>query len=147
MTLTLACCRYTNYQMVGISNDGKIAVSQSVAQCFGSSFYSSHIGVIVDDTISMIPYVVSLCKAAFYYLRSIACLREYLSPRPQNILFQRLTIVINSLLFGVPQYVLRKCQCIQNAATHVISLESMITKCRNSLQFTAYLLLKPSNSR
>ena len=74
----------------------------------------------------MIPQVNSICKSAFYQLQNIAHIRKYLSPKTTEFLDQafvssKLGFSCNSLLYGIPKYLLWKLQSVQNAAVHLVA--------------------------
>ena len=45
-----------------------------------------NIGVVFDNTVSMLPHVKFVCKTAFYHLRNIALIRKFLSVKTTEIL-------------------------------------------------------------
>ena len=45
-----------------------------------------NIGVVFDNTVSMLPHVKFVCKTAFYHLRNIARIRKFLSVKTTEIL-------------------------------------------------------------
>ena len=71
----------------------------------------------------MLPHVNSVCKSAFYHLRSISRIRKFLSSKTTQILvhaFVRAKLdYCNSLWYDVPKYVLKKLQSVQNAAARL----------------------------
>ena len=89
------------------------------------SSQARNIGAIVDTTMSMLPYVNSVCKSAFYHLRTISRIRKYLSTQTTEILIHAfLTSKLdhcNSLLYNVPKNVIKKLQLVQNAAARLIT--------------------------
>ena len=83
-------------------------------------------GVIFDNTMSMVPHVNSVCKSAFYHLRNIARIRKFLTSKSAETLVHAFVSskidYCNSLLYGIPKYILQKLQYVQNAAARLITL-------------------------
>ena len=56
-----------------------------------------NIGVVFDNSLSMVPYINAVCKSAFFLLRNISKIRKFLTPETTNskphLLLQRSTIV------------------------------------------------------
>ena len=81
---------------------------------------SGNIGVVFDSTMSMLPHVKSVCKSAFYHLQNISRTRKLLSTKTTETLVHAFVTSkldhCNSLLYGVPKYVTKKLQSVQNAA-------------------------------
>ena len=86
---------------------------------------SRNIGVVFDSTMSMLPHVKSVCKSAFYHLRNISRIRKLLSTETTETLVHAFVTSkldhCNSLLYGVPKYVIQKLQSVQNAAVRLIT--------------------------
>ena len=89
------------------------------------SAQACNLGVTMDQTLSMELHVNATCKKAYYQLRNINCIRKYLSENAARTLIQALVIsrldYCNSLLTGLPAYLIRKLQVVQNSAARVIS--------------------------
>jgi len=85
---------------------------------------SRNIGIVFDSTMSMLPHVISVCKSAFYHLRNISRIRKLLSTKTTETLVHAFETSkldhCNSLLYGVPKYVIQKLQSVQNAAARAI---------------------------
>ena len=97
----------------------------------GSDLVSSansarNIGVLFDSSMSLIPHVTSVCKSAFYHLRKIFNIRKFLSYESTvTIIHAFITARLdycNSLLFGLPNYVIKRLQSVQNAAARLVLL-------------------------
>ena len=86
---------------------------------------SRNIGVVFDSIMSMLPHVKSVCKSAFYHLRNISRIRKLLSTKTiETLVYAFVTSKLdhcNSLLYGVPKYVSKKLQSVQNAAARLIT--------------------------
>ena len=80
---------------------------------------SRNIGVVFESTMSMLPHVKSVCKSAFYHLRNISRIRKLLSTETTETLVHAVVTSkldhCNSLLYGVPKYVIKKLQSVQNS--------------------------------
>ena len=92
---------------------------------------AKNIGVYFDNTPSMNKQVNSLCKTAFYHLRNLATIRRFLSHKYSEILIHAFVIsridYSNSLLSGVPQFLLQKLQYVQNAAVRLLTYSKTTT--------------------
>ena len=74
---------------------------------------------------SMLPQVNNVCKSAFYHLRTISRIRKYLSTQTAEIRIHafatsKLDHCI-SLLYNVPESVIKKHQSVQNVAARLIT--------------------------
>ena len=85
-----------------------------------------NIGVIYDTSLSMENHNMAICKAAFYHLWNISCIRKYLHVSSQTaemlvhvFLSSRLDYC-NSLLYGLPKESLKKLQHVQNVAARIV---------------------------
>ena len=84
-----------------------------------------NVGVIFDNTMTMVPPIHSTCKSAFYHLRNIARIRKFISPKTTETLVHAFVNskldYSNSLAYGLPKYLLQKLQYVQNAAARLIT--------------------------
>jgi hypothetical protein len=83
-----------------------------------------NLGVILDSTLSMQPYITFLNKTCFFHLRRIASIRRYLTQDAcvkliVSLIFSRLDYC-NSLLSGLPTSTLLSLQRIQNASARLV---------------------------
>ena len=101
----------TQYLLVG---DNKIYKSQHVR----------NIGATFDSTLSMETHVIKTAQSAWHHLFSISKIRPYLTKeQTQCIIHAYITSRLdqnNSLLSGVPKYLIYRLQKVQNAAAKVI---------------------------
>ena len=85
-----------------------------------------NIGVLFDDSLSLVPHVTATCKSAFYHLRNIYKIRIFLTPdTTESIVHAFVTSRIgyrNSLLYGLPKCVVKNLQYVQNSAARLIYL-------------------------
>ena len=78
-----------------------------------------NIGVLFDESLSMVPQVTATCKSAFYHLR------KQLTFAAQVLVQALVTSKLdycNSLLYGLPKNVIKQLQRVQNAAARVVTL-------------------------
>ena len=137
------CLRYTRQWMQSMTlkmNDSKteyiiFGTKQSLAKCHTTSITigdstieaSDHIrnlGAYFDKNMSMIKHVKIKCQAAYAQLYNIIKIRRYLDSQSADILTHALVHshldYCNSLLAGLPKYLTRKLQLVQNTAAKVI---------------------------
>ena len=84
-----------------------------------------NIGVLLDESLSMVPQVTAMCKSAFYHLRKIRLIRKHLTFAAQVLVQALVTSKLdycNSLLYGLPKNVIKQLQRVQNAAARVVTL-------------------------
>ena len=83
-----------------------------------------NLGVILDSHLSMEAQVNSICRRAYFHLRSIGLIRKHLDLQTTKILvhaFVASTLdYCNSLLIGLPAKLLKKLQLVQNASARLI---------------------------
>lgn len=91
-----------------------------------SSQKARNIGVIFDHHFRFNEHIASICKSSFYHLRNISNIRKYLSSTTTEILVHAFVSSkldnCNSLLYGLPNCLLKKLQHVQNAAARLITL-------------------------
>ena len=84
-----------------------------------------NLGVHFDQHARMHVHVKKVCQASFYHLRNISKIRRYLSQDTTEILIHAyITSKLdncNSLLYGLPTYMINKLQIIQNAAARIVT--------------------------
>ena len=90
------------------------------------SISARNIGVLFDSVMSMEQHVTAVAKSAFYHLRNISRIRKYICFHTAEILMHAFVTsrldFCNSLLYGIPQHVLKRLQSVQNAAARVVTL-------------------------
>ena len=83
-----------------------------------------NIGVLFDTSLLMIPRVDSICKTAFFHLHNIAKIRRFLTPNTtKTIVHVFVTSKVdycNSLLYGLPRFLLQKLQQLLNCAARLV---------------------------
>ena len=85
-----------------------------------------NIGVTFDNRFLFNDHIASICKSSFYHLRNISYIRKYLSSTTTDILVHAFVSskldYCNSLLYGLPNYQVKKLQHVQKAGARLISL-------------------------
>ena len=79
-----------------------------------------NIGVLFDESLSMVLQVTAMCKSESYHLRKIRLIRNY--PTLFKLLVTSKLDYCNSLLYGLPKDVIKQLQRVQNAAARVVTL-------------------------
>ena len=87
--------------------------------------HARNLGIIFDDTLSMKEQINAVVKSCNIQLRSIGNIRKYLSSEAAtNLIHAFITSRLdngNSLLFGLPDYLIEKLQRIQNNAARILT--------------------------
>ncbi|XP_071847575.1 uncharacterized protein [Apostichopus japonicus] len=83
-----------------------------------------NLGVIFDEKLSMDQHVSKVCSVAYYHLHNIARIRDYLTHEAAcSLIHAFITSQIdycNSLMYGVPAYLINKLQRVQNSAARLV---------------------------
>jgi len=83
------------------------------------------LGVILDSQLSLCDLVAAICRASFYQLRQIRPAIQSLTSDAARTIVQAFIACrldwCNSLLYGVPENLLRKVQSVQNAAARLFT--------------------------
>ena len=84
-----------------------------------------NIGVIFDEHMSLDKHVTNICKACFLHLRNISIIRDCLSQADtEKLVHAFITSKLdsaNSLLYGLPTFLIDRLQNVQNAAARIIT--------------------------
>ena len=84
-----------------------------------------NLGVIFNQCINMHEHVTSVCRAAYYHLKNIHCLKAFLTQEsPVTVVHAFVTSRIgycNSLLYGISDYNINRLQRIQNSAARIVT--------------------------
>ena len=96
------------------------------SECIAPCDSVRNLGVQFDSIFSFEEHIKNICKSSFYHLRNIAKIRKYLSQDTCEILVHAFISSkldhCNSLLHGLPKYLLARLQAVQNAAARVVTL-------------------------
>ena len=88
----------------------------------------STIGVIFNNSLSMVPHVTAVCKSSFFHLRNIFKICNIISHDTCKTLIHAFATAridyCNSLLCGKPKCILRRLQSVLNSAARLIHLTS-----------------------
>ena len=98
---------------------------QVVSDHIKPSYSAKNIGVIFDQHMSLDQHVANICKASYYHLRNIAKITNCLSKPDIEILVHAFITNkldnCNSLLYGIPEFLLDRLQNVQNSAARLIT--------------------------
>ena len=91
--------------------------------CCSSS--ARNIGVIFDQSLCMVPHLSAVCQSSFFHLRNIGFIRKYLTYDAAKIIIHAFVVskldYCNSLLYGLPSYLILKLQHVQKSAARLVS--------------------------
>jgi hypothetical protein len=97
-----------------------------------------NLGCVQDNRLNMEQHINKTCQAAFYHLRNIRKVRCYLTKEVTEQLVHAFVTSgldqCNSLLYGIPERLVRKLQRVQNTAARII------TKCGKQDSITQILI-------
>ena len=97
------------------------AIDGSVIQ---PSQFVRNIGVIFDNKLNMERQVAAICKSAFFHIRNISRIRKFLSVNCTKAFVHAFVPCrldnCNSLLYGLPKYLVHRLQLAQNCAARLI---------------------------
>ena len=84
-----------------------------------------NLGVIFDSSLNLNNHINQICKASFFYIHNIRRISKYLSKDSRRTLVHAYVTArldyCNSILYGLPKYLLAKLQRIQNTAASLIT--------------------------
>ena len=93
--------------------------------------HDRNLGVIFDSNFTLEAHINKLCSNAFYHIRNISKVRAYLSREStERLVHATVTSRLdmgNILLYGLPQKLVSKLQCVQNAEARLVALTSRRT--------------------
>ena len=85
---------------------------------------AKNIGVTFDANLTLHEHITNTCRACFMQLRKIASIRRYISIEACESLVHALITsrldYCNSMLYGLPNYQLKRLQCVQNMAARIV---------------------------
>ena len=83
-----------------------------------------NIGVMLDDKLTMVDHIKSVCKSSYFHLRNIAQARRYLTQEATSTLVHSFVTSkldgLNALYYGLPDRVIHKLQLLQNHAAKLV---------------------------
>ena len=84
-----------------------------------------NIGVIFDQSLCMVPHANAVCQSCFFHLRNIGFIRKYRTYDAAKIIIHAFVVskldYCNSLLYGLPSYLIQKLQHVQNSAARLVN--------------------------
>ena len=85
-----------------------------------------NLGVVMDNCFCMEQHIKKTCSDANYHLRNISKIRKYLTQDSAQILIHAFISskldYCNSLLYGIPKYLVCRLQRVQNTAARIVTL-------------------------
>ena len=89
------------------------------------SNHAKNLGVVFDSFMTMERQINTLVKQCYYHIRRIGKIKGSLTPEAKMIVVNAFIMTKldygNALLVGLPKHLIRKLQCIQNAAAWIVS--------------------------
>ena len=90
------------------------------------NLYVRDLGVIMDNCFCIEQHVKKICSEANYHLRNISKICKYLTQDSAQILIHAFISskldYCNSLLYGIPKYLVCRLQRVQNTAARIVTL-------------------------
>ena len=87
---------------------------------------ASNLGVVFGDTMSFKSHNSDVCKSSFYHLRNILRIRKYLTRETTEMVVHAFVTskldYCNSLLYGLPVFLIAKLQSVQNSAARLVCM-------------------------
>ena len=84
-----------------------------------------NLGAIFDNKMKLISHVNTVCQKAHNKLRNIGKIQKYLSQDTEEIIVHAFVTTrldyLNSLLYGMPDYIIKRLQRLLNAAARIIT--------------------------
>ena len=98
-----------------------LTIGDEVVNC---SSTAKDIGVTLEVSLSMTQHVTAVCKSAFFHLHNISKIRKFLNIETTKSLVHAFIMskvdYCNSLLYGVPKYLLLRLQRVLNCAVRIV---------------------------
>ena len=86
-----------------------------------------NIGAYLDCNLNMSSHVNNTCRSCYIHLRNLGKIRPFLSTESTCALVHAFISSkldnLNSLLYGIPEYLVKRLQLIQNNAARIVSLK------------------------
>ena len=109
------------HEMDKIGKEPSIRIGESTIQ---ATQHAKNNGAMIDANMDMKMHVSHVARSCYYHLRNIAHIRQNISDDAAATLVHAFISSkldnLNSLLVGVPDYVIRKLQMIQNNAARLV---------------------------
>ena len=105
-----------------------------------------NLGVLFDHNFSYSQQINNCCKSSFFALSQISKIRKYLDqPTAERLVHAFVTSRLdqcNSLFYGLPEYEIKKLQCVLNSAARVVARPRQDEDIRNVLKRPHWLPVK-----
>ncbi|PIK51663.1 putative RNA-directed DNA polymerase from mobile element jockey-like [Apostichopus japonicus] len=110
----------TPVQLTKVVNKSVKVGGASIASCD----QVRNLGVIIDKHMKMDKHISKVCKTGFYYIFNLKKIRKHMSSRTMSTLVHSFIHshldYCNSLLHGVPGYLIQRLQRLQNSAARLV---------------------------
>jgi hypothetical protein len=104
------------------SNTHSITIGDDIVY---ASNNARNIGAIFDSKLNLSSHVNNICRSSYHHLYNIGKNRKYLSSNATETLIHALISSkldhLNSLLYGLPDYLIKRLQLVQNNAARLIT--------------------------
>ena len=120
----------TKFVLCGSKNNHRIANPDSSNLTVNGisialSDNACNLGVFFDSAMKMTDNVTNICRISYVHLRNIRKIRHLLDFTTCHYLVLSLVVsrldYCNSLMYNLPQYLIRKMQCVQNSAARILT--------------------------
>ena len=109
-------------KVVKLSNVESVVIGSDMIEASASA---KNIGAVIDSHLTMEQQVSNVCRNCYIGLRQVSEIRPYITKDAAATLVNALVTskldCLNSLLYGLPEYQLRRLQLVQNNAARVVS--------------------------
>jgi hypothetical protein len=118
----------TEYLLIDPRNKADLPSILIDDDCIDGSDMAWNIGCVMDNKLKLNGHINNICKCSYANLRNISRMRRYISTSDSKTVIHSVVIsrldYLNSLLYGLPQYQIKKLQRLQNTATRVVTQQS-----------------------
>jgi hypothetical protein len=119
----------TEFLVIGKNNlDHSKHVIKIGDDIVNSTEKAKNIGAILDSNLDLTTHVNSICHSSYYHLHNIGKIRKYLTTKSTEALIHALITSkldhLNSLLYGLPEYLVKRLQTVQNSAARLLTRTS-----------------------
>ena len=120
--VTTPCNVTTNWTLTGIPSVNSIRIG---SEDIGGTVSAKNIGAVIDRHLTMHAQVSSVCRNCYLGLRQINEIRTFLTEEAAATLVNCLVTSkldnLNALLYGLPNYQIKRLQLVQNNAARIVS--------------------------
>jgi hypothetical protein len=86
---------------------------------------AKNIGAVIDKRLSMVQQISNVCRSCYIQLRDISQIRPYITQDYAATLVHSLVVSkldgMNSILCGIPEYLIQRLQLVQNNAARLVT--------------------------